>query len=248
MQPFSLMTRLGSWLWGAVLGYALALCVPFRAWAAHPHEDDLEPVSQPADTSFGNTTKSDDEPGFGFMGAPWPERRSFVISELAFSMISSRINNDDIHIDAELGVMSNVPRTRNALGASVYVSSARDLTTGLNLRYRRWLTDDLALDLAPGVWLADRPLIERENSPYDPANPPAPPSTAWGASARAGLMARDLVGIYAQADFTRPPGYESVVTEWRAGFRTGSYATFAVGGGMALVYGIFIVALLGSSS
>jgi hypothetical protein len=139
---------------------------------------------------------------------------------------------DDNFSAIELGYMVNRGR-HDAVGASLSLMGTGEARLGLNGRYRRWLTRELALDLVPGVWV--------KGSSVDVID-----FGEAGVSGRFGLMYRDMLGVSAGIDAGKPvPGSRDV--EWRGGVRLGSYAATAGLIYAVLVAGLYVVVLINAS-
>ena len=143
---------------------------------------------------------------FCFHPRPLAACRMFAITE--FGLGSRGAGEDAGHAFWELGAMRNVSAS-SAFGGSLYSSAGDDfIRLGAKARYRRWLSDAIPLDLAPGLMLHDAENIEA--------------GFELGYTASAALSFRDVVGAFLQVDVvddgrgTRP--------QLRVGVRAGSVA------------------------
>jgi hypothetical protein len=114
---------------------------------------------------------------------------------------------------------------RSALGAAFFSTVPPDLDWGrggLRLRYRRWLTRSVSIDVAPGIVLSTR---GRHRSP--------------GFSGAATLNAGDWVGLTAQLEIIpESGGYGGTLVNWSGGLRAGSYPGVIGHIAIALLYAI----------
>jgi len=172
-------------------------------------------------------------------GHPYPESRSFLITELGvmyrldrypYSRFPSRTA-----LTFDLGWMKNVG-TRHAVGFSGYAMPA-DQTTRLGIRgrYRRWLSPSLSVDVSPGVILGG----EDGGTNYDP------PGAVLGVTLNAGdlfavmidtELARSWEFASEDAPFTTRITHTDVT--WRAGAKIGSGLGFV---GSLVLVGLVIV-------
>ena len=91
-----------------------------------------------------------------FQARPMPRCRSFWITEFGVLAPTSGMPpySDPLLVVWELGRMYNVGQ-RRALGASVMFATGDDVTRlGVKGRYRAWLNDIVAAEVAPGIILS----------------------------------------------------------------------------------------------
>lgn len=93
------------------------------------------------------------EPGFCLRGGPLPRCGSFLIAEAggAIGVATSFSGRVAANATWELGWMRNRPGNTAMGGTAVLIWHDHRLLLGGKYRYRRWLNDWLALDLAPGL-------------------------------------------------------------------------------------------------
>lgn len=91
-----------------------------------------------------------------FRGGPAPRCRSFVVTEIGYSMRLAAPSAQRHYLNGELGWMTNRPG-RASLGATLFagglVDYAFQLRLGAKARYRRWLGANSALDAGAGPML-----------------------------------------------------------------------------------------------
>lgn len=88
-------------------------------------------------------------------GKPLPECRTFLVTELG---VYARLDDDPtgatdnpVYFTLDVGLMKNVSPT-TALGFTAYGGTGDShARVGARFRYRRWLSRDFSLDVAPGV-------------------------------------------------------------------------------------------------
>jgi hypothetical protein len=174
-------------------------------------------------------------------GHPFPETRSFLITELSMmyrlDRYPYRAAGSRLDLTFDLGWMKNVG-TRQAIGFSGYAMPSDQTTRlGIRARYRRWLSRGVSVDVSPGVILGGE----------DGAIEYNPPGFVLGTTLNAG----DLIAVMVDAELARnwefaeqsPPFLTRVnhtdVT-WRAGAKIGSGLGLL---GSVAVVGLVIAAL-----
>ncbi len=85
---------------------------------------------------------------FCFRGRPGAFCKEFAITELAYGRSAPTQLVDPNVVTWDLGAMRNVG-PRSAVGGSIQFTTR--FSVGLKARYRRWLSKDVSLDIAPGV-------------------------------------------------------------------------------------------------
>jgi hypothetical protein len=154
-----------------------------------------------------------------FRGRPLPRCASFVVLESGFAIgppHSSR--RPPANLVWEAGWMRNTSPA-SAYGGTLIALFDEDerVMMGAKFRYRRWLNDALALDLAPGF------VVETGGDSFAPIGP--------GFVAHVGLSAWDLAELVVQLEWMGLPA-ENVATNAGTvfiGLRAGSYPALAVG-------------------
>jgi hypothetical protein len=178
-------------------------------------------------------------------GYPYPETRSFLITELGVMRrldrypFPSRTSRTAVTFD--LGWMKNVG-TRHAIGFSGYAMPGDQTRLGIRARYRRWLSRGLSVDVSPGVILGG----EDSGANYDA------PGFVLGTTLNAG----DLFAVMIDTELARywefaedsPPFVTRVnhtdVT-YRAGAKIGSGLGLV---GSAVLVGLVIVLVAGGAA
>lgn len=217
------LRRWSGWLLGALTGYVLALCTPVRAWAqesSEPEQPGLGHILGNEPVVRADSVATEAKP------MPWERTRIFPVFECGLAGVSGFTPGEEITL--ELGAMRPLADSRWAFGASFEAGLAdKYVRLGGNLRFRRWFSRDVSLDLVPGVFAQDRP-------PYSNVHP----IPNWGVSMRANLLYRNLVGVFGAVD-AMPPVERGTGTgtRLRLGLRTSSYATWAAAIGGILLGG-----------
>ena len=112
-----------------------------------------------------------------------PACRNFTITE--FGVGSRGPGEDETHYFWDLGIMRNRSAS-TAIGASLHFAIGDDFTRyGVKARYRRWLTDAVPLDIAPGVVMHA---------------PEGPHGYELGFTTHAAVGIHDLAGVFVQLD------------------------------------------------
>ena len=179
-------------------------------------------------------------------GHPYPETRSFLITELGlmyrldrypYSRFPSRTA-----VTFDLGWMKNVG-TRHAVGFSGYAMPSDETTRlGIRGRYRRWLSPSLSVDISPGVILGG----EDGGTNYDP------PGAVLGVTLNTG----DLFAVMIDTELARSwefasedPPFTTRVNHtdltWRAGAKIGSGLGFV---GSLVLVGLVIAILVSGAA
>lgn len=177
-------------------------------------------------------------PSLTWRGHPYPETRSFMITEFGLMYRLDRYpyvgGTGRLAITFDLGWMKNVG-TRHAVGFSGYAMPADPTTRlGIRARYRRWLSRSVSVDVSPGVILGG----EDSGIEYDP------PGFVLGTTLNAG----DLIAVMVDAELARnwtfaeeSPPFLTRETHtdvtWRAGAKLGSGLGLL---GAAAVVGLFV--------
>jgi len=176
-------------------------------------------------------------------GHPLPECRAFVLTEFG---VYSRIDHDPTHASdsphyftLDVGPVWN-RTTRDALGLTAYLASGdAHARVGARLRYRRWLSRNTSVDVAPGIIL-----YGSEDGGYMYQEP--------GFVAGLSLNAGDLVGIGLEVEHSSYKPYSPAIpqvgsdTTWRAGAKLGS--GLGVLGALALVgFVVYVIAATGGT-
>lgn len=175
-----------------------------------------------------------------FRGRPAPECAGFYLTEVSLAARLDHGSQKNMYGNAywivDIGAMGNHGAAA-AFGGTAFVGMGDHRTRGgVKLRYRRWLSRTLSLDLAPGMILGGK------ENPYLLKLP--------GGVLQVSVMKRDLVGITVQLeamrvehDRTREKSTDLAIY---AGAKTGSYATLAAAAGGALFLVIRSIEFLGS--
>lgn len=179
-------------------------------------------------------------------GHPYPETRSFLITELGlmyrldrypYSRFPSRTA-----VTFDLGWMKNVG-TRHAVGFSGYAMPSDETTRlGIRGRYRRWLSPSLSVDISPGVILGG----EDGGTNYDP------PGAVLGVTLNTG----DLFAVMIDTELARSwefasedPPFTTRVNHtdltWRAGAKIGSGLGFV---GSLVLVGLVVAILVSGAA
>lgn len=139
-----------------------------------------------------------------------PVCRSFWITEVGLvRKIANHSLYTDYYFTWDIGAMVN-RSDRDAFGGTLYAGAllGESFRWGLRGRYRRWLTPNATLDIAPGI------LLGVSNS------------DKLGFSSQVGVGYSDWISFYAQLDIThRWQGDRRThdwVADWFAGVRVGS--------------------------
>ena len=141
---------------------------------------------------------------FCFHPRPLAACRNFAITETGLG--SRGVGEDAGHVFWELGAMRNVSGS-TALGGSLYSSAGADFVRlGAKARYRRWLSDAVPLDLAPGLMLHDADDVDT--------------GFELGFTAHAALSFRDVAGAFVQLDVV--DARRGIQPQLRVGVRAGS--------------------------
>ena len=179
---------------------------------------------------------------FCFRGAPFPRCRWFAITEVGVVWLATGSQPDPGFRDSRrrvtpnvnLGIMRNLtPRT--AVGAAVLFSDldADESRTGVQARYRRWLSSTIGLEASVGL------LVEANDvASHFHVEPELP-----GFTGEVRLEWRDLMGVQARVDRLQA-GSQRLTDLWlggRAGGRVG-----AVGVGILAVVMLIGIASLGT--
>ena len=172
-------------------------------------------------------------------GKPMPECRTFLVTELG---VYGRLDEDPtmaannaLFLSLDLGLMKNISPT-TAVGFTAYGGSGdAHARVGVRFRYRRWLSRNTSLDLAPGVIV-----YGSEDGGYTHQVPGAILGATWNW--------RDWVAIgvevehsryeiegYTPGEFASPQKVSD--TTWRLGGKLGSAPGVL---GTAAVVGFFI--------
>jgi hypothetical protein len=170
-----------------------------------------------------DTTREKRIPSLTWRGHPYPETRSFMITEFGVMYRLDRYpylgGTSRLAITFDLGWMKNVG-SRHAVGFSGYAMPADQTTRlGIRFRYRRWLSRSASIDVSPGVILGG----EDSAIEYDP------PGFVLGTTLNAG----DLIAVMVDAELARnwefveeSPPFVTRTTHtdvtWRAGAKLGS--------------------------
>jgi hypothetical protein len=87
-----------------------------------------------------------------FAPHPWPQCRSHWITEAGLTVrLDPHPGTESAAATLELGHMVNLS-SRSALGASVFLRGGEPVGgIGFRPRYRRWLSNSVSLDVAPGI-------------------------------------------------------------------------------------------------
>ena len=180
-------------------------------------------------------------------GHPYPECRSFLITEVG---ISYALGSPPAHVGtgafvADLGLMKSISELA-AVGGTAHARLGGDYArAGVRGRYRRWLGRSTSVDLSPGIILVNKD--ESFRTDY------LPPGVVAGAALNLG----DLFAFSLEAEYGRYSVTEYVGTEinrsrsshvtWLAGWRTGSVPG-SVGMILFIVGGFIYTMTLGEHS
>lgn len=143
-------------------------------------------------------------------GRPWPECRTFALTEFGYSrrLVSDKRDSASAGwlFTGELGIMAN-RGTRSAWGATVFCEFEYEgFLWGIRPRYRRWLTRSISCDVAPGI------LVDAGTGDQFQGRSPA-------FSGQVSLNFSDLIGLTSQVDVIHGAG--GTRTEMYAGIRGG---------------------------
>ncbi len=205
--------------WGARIAWCAAAAVLAAARQAAAQAADPAPVTAEAAAS-GHAC---------YHPRPSPACRSYWVTEFggAWYEVQPRGSPDDrkFMFAWELGWMRN-RSAREAVGGSLFfATNDQAMRGGVRARYRRWLADGLAVDVAPGL------IVFQANDDYVVRTRP-------GASVLGGVSFGDVIGLTGEVESTGG-GVRMLY-----GVRVGSYAGAATG----LALPVFIAALLGDDS
>lgn len=179
----------------------------------------LDSISaQPADTT--NRERADSARGC-MLPRPLPRCETFLITEVGLSKAVLPYDPDDrsafrgLQAHWELGYMMNRSDGSAVGGSLMWAVTEERVRLGLNVRRRWWMSDVIAVDVAPGITLDRTTEAEYE-------------SQRLGFTANAGVSLRDYVGIVAQVDVIQggPPGWGA---DLFVGVRFGSAAGALLG-------------------
>jgi hypothetical protein len=166
-----------------------------------------------------------------FSGRPSPACRSFLITEFGGARYTVPPRGDRTFDERELLFMWELGWMRNrsandAVGATVFFSTNDEvMRSGVRGRYRRWLADGLAVEVAPTL------ILFQANREYEVRMEP-------GVSVLGALSFGDWIGLTGEVEATN--GGVRVLY----GARVGTYAGTVAG----LGFPIFIIALLNDGS
>ena len=153
-------------------------------------------------------------------GRPSPECHGFILTDFGLQWRldddPTAVGADPYHVSLDVGYAHNTS-ARDAFGGTIYLGAGTDhARVGVRGRYRRWLSRDVSVDVAPGILV-----IGSEDVGWDYQAP--------GFMVTAGVGWKDLVGLTVEAEHSR---YEDLVpapgqpvkvsdTAWRAGLKLG---------------------------
>jgi hypothetical protein len=172
-------------------------------------------------------------------GKPLPECRTFLVTELG---VYARLDEDPtqaadnpVYFTLDLGLVKNVSPT-TGIGLTAYGGAGDShARVGARVRYRRWLSRDLSLDLAPGVIV-----YGSEDGGYTHRAPGFVLGATWNWRdwVALGLEVEhnryEIVG-YTPGEFAAPQRVSD--TTWRAGGKLGSAPGVL---GTAVLVGFFV--------
>ena len=201
----------------------------------------LVAIALAASPALAETTKEHD---LCWRGRPSPECKAFLITELGlqYRLDDDPTSGDDAreHLSVDLGYARNVSR-HDAVGASYYIATgAGHDRRGLRGFYRRWLSHDVALDVAPGVLVRGG-----EDGIYEYQAPGAIVglSLTWKGWLSATVEAEHARYELNGTDPTIPSQISD--TTWRAGGRLG--AAPGLGGTIFLIGAVIVLGAIISS-
>jgi hypothetical protein len=176
----------------------------------------LLPAALPAQQSGGTLVQAYERPpGFCFRGRALPGCQWFTFAEFA---VSARLTDQNrladtprYYFSGEIGALYNVS-SHSAVGGGVYLGGDDDgWRLGIRPRYRYWIADAWAVDVAAGVLLAgDLDLFE---------------GTWPGFTAQLGVGWQDLVALTMQLEIVETT--QGTWTNLYVGIQAGSYAALA---------------------
>lgn len=189
---------------GALTGYVLALCVPMRVWA-----QDSEPerprsahvLDEPVVRADTVGTEGNPKP------RPWERKKTFIFESGLAALVGDEDSRWEVSLEA--GAMGPIAGSRWGLGASFEPRfSPYSISMGFNFRARRWLSEDVSVDLVPGVFGQGK--IHRDQG-----------DKALGVTLRTNLLYRNLIGVFGAVDVMWPLQEEGTESRLRIGIRTG---------------------------
>ena len=221
-----------------VLGFLLAATLLFAANLTAAEE------MTHAETAPTSEKRTD---ALCWRGHPYPECRSFLVTEVGISYPWGNTPTYDggAVIAGDLGWMKNISE-RAAVGGTAHARLGEDYArAGVRARYRRWLGRSTSVDLSPGIIVLNKD--ETYNTDY------LPPGFVGGAALNLG----DLFALSLEAEYGRYSVREYTATEihrsrssqvtWRLGWKAGSLPG-SIGMVAFIAGGIIYTLLLGESS
>jgi hypothetical protein len=178
-----------------------------------------------AQTTAEHPADSTATKGFLPRGRPWPECRTFALTEFGYSRRLISDERDSTSggwlFTGEVGIMAN-RGARSAWGATVFCEfESEGFLWGIRPRYRRWLTRSISCDVAPGI------LVDAgTGAPFEGRSP--------AFSGQVSLNFSDLIALTSQVDVIHGAG----------GTRTEMYAGIRGGGEVAIVSAFSFVVLV----
>ncbi|HEY6571909.1 MAG TPA: hypothetical protein VI198_01220 [Candidatus Eisenbacteria bacterium] len=180
---------------------------------------------------------------FFWRGRPLPECSSFLVTEFGahylLNLDAQPYRERQLFITVDLGYMKN-RNEQSAIGGLIHFGSSGDWTGfGPGVRYRRWLSKDLAADATVGLDVLG------SVDPGGEFGAPAP----W---AEIGFSAADVIAVTLRGQHwtgqIEPIRYDGSlgpkgVTAWHIGAKGGSYLGAAGAVGVVVLIAVVIAAL-----